>query len=180
MDAPIARRAFLRLAGTSAGLVALSRLRLVVPAAGAIEEGAALRVLGPSDARILGAVAERIVFTGDPEMPRFADTAGLATIDVALLHVPETVRTQLYWALRIFEYGPPAFTWRLSRFTALDAAAQDDYLRAWSESRFVTCRLAFQALKNLSFLGYYSQDATWKGIHYDGPWAPRPRRQVEA
>jgi hypothetical protein len=69
---------------------------------------------------------------------------------------------------------------RLSTFTGLDAAAQDDYIRAWSESRFAVLRTGFQAFKNLSYLGYYSQDATWKGIHYDGPWAPKPRRRIEA
>lgn len=162
----------------SAGLIALSRLRLVAPV-GAIEHRA-LRALDAEDARILGALAERMVFTGDPEMPRFADTDALATVDIALLQCPEEIRTQLHWGLRIFEYGPPVFSARLSTFTGLDADGQDEYLRAWSESRFPTIRLAFQAFKNLSYLGYYSQDATWKGIHYDGPWAPKPRRVVEA
>lgn len=178
VDAPIERRTFLRWTGMGAGLVALSRIR---PAAVALaaEEGS-LRVLGPDEARIMGAIAERMVFAGDPDMPRFGDTQGLATIDTALLQCPENVRTQLSWALTIFEYGPPVLAFRLSTFTGLDAAAQDAYLLAWSESRFGALRLGFQAFKNLSYLGYYSQDATWTGIHYDGPWAPRPRRRIEA
>ena len=111
-------------------------------------------------------------------MPRFADTAGLATIDTALLQLPVETREQLHWALVLFQYGPPFFAVGLSTFTALPEADQDRYLAAWAESRFQTPRLAFRAFKNLSMLGYYSQDATWKNIHYDGPWAPRPRRIV--
>ena len=55
----------------------------------------ALRVLSPRDARILGALADRMTFTGDPSMPRFADTAGLQTIDTALLQLPPDVPQQL-------------------------------------------------------------------------------------
>jgi hypothetical protein len=203
----IGRRSFLRLAGFSAGMSALSQLRWtgsIRPCAAghrpspalprAAGEGPssplpceagegqgggsvapALHVLSEGDARILSAIAERMVFTGDPAMPRFAETSGLAAIDAALTRVDPDVVDQLHWGLLLFEYGPPLFGARFSTFTGLDEKAQDDYLAGWEASRFATRRLVFQALKNLSFLGYYSQDATWKGIHYDGPWIPRPR-----
>jgi hypothetical protein len=109
-------------------------------------------------------------------MPLFSATAGLASIDAALAGMHDDVVTQLHYALLLFEYGPPVFSGHFSTFSGLEAAAQDEYLRGWAESRFATRRLVFQALKNLSYFGYYSQDATWKGIHYDGPWVPRPRR----
>src|SRR5262245_29267094 len=76
VDLSLSRRGFLR---TSAALLALSRLR-AVPAraqAVAVPADAPLRVLSPRDARILGALAERITFTGEPDMPRFGDTAAL-------------------------------------------------------------------------------------------------------
>src|SRR5262245_15128358 len=157
----------------SAALLALSRLR-VAPAAAqpAPSTGGALRVLSPTDARILTVVAERITFTGDPQMPAFRDTAGLQTIDTALLQLPPEVAQQLSWALLVFEYGPPVFLGKLSSFSGLTPTWQDLYLDGWEQSRFHTRRIAFQALKNLSMLGYYSQDATWPAIHYTGPWAP--------
>jgi hypothetical protein len=138
------------------------------------------RVLTPRDAAILGAVAARITYTGDAEMPEFAETPAIFTVDRALLYLDEGQRSQLGMALKLFEYGPMLFDWRLSRFTALGPEEQDVHIAGWRDSRFATRRLAFRAVKNLSFLGYYSQDATWKGIHYLGPVMPRPRREVPA
>jgi hypothetical protein len=179
LDARVSRRAVLRAGGISAALIALSRLRaLPAPAFGAVSPGVDLRVLSSTDARILTGIADRMTFTGDPAMPRFADTAGLLVIDRALLQVPPEVPQQLSWALLLFEYGPPLFAGRLSTFSGLTPEWQDAYIAGWAESRFHTRRIAFQALKNLSMLGYYSQDATWSAIHYQGPWAPKPRRTV--
>jgi hypothetical protein len=175
IDSPIGRRSFLRM---GAGLAVLSQLRLGVAAPAVAAPAVALRVLSAGDAATLAAIAERMTFTGDPEMPRFSQTDGLRTIDTALLQVPGDVAAQLHWALLLFDYGPLLFLLRLSRFTGLEAEAQDHYLAAWQHSRFGLLRLAFDAFKNLSFLGYYAQDATWKGIHYAGPWVPRPRRAV--
>jgi len=181
LDPAIKRRTFFRFAGMSAGLAALSRLRL--PAMATAEEpppagSRALRVLSEQDARIMVAIADRITFTGDPAMPRFRDTPGLVTIDTALLQLPPDVPQQLHVGLLLFEYGPPLFARRWSTFTALGAADQDAYLAGWEQSRYEFRQLAFRAVKNLALLGYYAQDATWPGIHYGGPWAPRPRRVV--
>jgi hypothetical protein len=176
MDVRVTRRGFLHLTGFSAGMLALARLR-PLPAALAADAGASgLAVLSPADARVLAAVAERITFTGDPGMPPFADTDGLRTIDTALRQLPPEVPRQLSWGLWLFEWAPPLFIGTPARFTGLDGHWQDDYLADWGESSLQTRRLVFQALKNLAYLGYYAQDATWAGIHYGGPLAPRPRR----
>jgi len=173
----VSRRGFLGTVGMSAALLALSRLRAAQAAAPAPAAGAATtRVLSPRDARILSAVAERMTWTGDPAMPHFGDTDGLLVIDRALLQLPPDVPRQLSWALLAFEYGPPLFTGTVSTYTGLPPEQQDAYIGSWAESRFRTCRIAFQAFKNLSMLGYYSLDATWGPIHYGGPWVPRPRR----
>lgn len=138
--------------------------------------GAELQLLSARDAAILDAIAERITFTDDPAMPRFGGTTGLLSIDRALGQLSPDVVSDLHWALVLFEYGPPFFVLRFSTFTGLDDAGKDAYLTAWAESRIATCRFAFGAFKNLAMLGYYSDESTWKGIHYDGPWVPRPRR----
>jgi hypothetical protein len=111
-------------------------------------------------------------------MPRFADTDGLRTVDRAVLQLPTEIRAQLSWALWLIEYGPPLLIGQPARYSRLAPAWQDIYLDGWAQSRFQTRRLVFQAVKNLSMLGYYAQDATWPGIHYGGPWAPRPRRAL--
>lgn len=169
------RRGFLRLAGFSAAMATLSRLGIAGASVASGQEGAR-GLLSEGDARILSAIGERMVFTGAADMPRFADTGAVATIDTSLHYVDRDVVDQLHWGLLLFQYGPPFFDGRVATYTGLAPEAQDEYLRGWAESRFAFRRLAFQAFKNLSFLGYYAQDATWAGIHYDGPWAPRPRR----
>ncbi|MEO8601593.1 MAG: hypothetical protein ABI629_03350 [bacterium] len=178
MGSFLGRRDFLRLTGFGAGMLALSHVRFAPAALAATIPASGLRVLTAGDARILAALAERITFTGDAAMPRFAGTDGLRTIDTALLQLPPDVPEQLSWALWLVEYGPPLCIGKPARFTGLDAGWQDIYLTDWAESRFQIRRLVFQAVKNLSMLGYYAQDATWPGIHYGGPWAPRPRRVV--
>ena len=159
----------------------VSRLRL--PAAFAATAGgdaaaAGLHVLTAGQAEILTVIVQRMVDSGSPDMPAVRETQAIATIDQALLQLDPSVQSQVSWLITFFQWGPPMFQLKLSRFTTLSPAAQDDYIEGWATSRVQTRRLAFQALKNLSMLGYYSQDATWKALHYDGPWAPRPRRIV--
>jgi hypothetical protein len=173
----LSRRSFLRYVGVSAGLLMISRLR-VPPAWGAQSPAAGLTVLTPQQAAVMTAVVERMVATGDStaNMPAVQDTHAIETIDRALLQLDPSVQSQLRWLLMIFQWGPPLFQLKFTTFTGMAAQERDDYLDDWATSNLETRRLAFRALKNLSMLGYYSQDATWKGIHYDGPWVPRPRR----
>lgn len=169
-DLSFSRRGFLQLSGFSAAMLAVAGLR----SAGAAAESE-LHVLTPRDAAILTAVAARMTDTGDPAMPAFADTGAIYTVDRSLLFLDEGTRGQVGMALKLFEYGPILFDFRFSRFTELGPAEQDANIAGWRDSRFETRRLAYRAMKNLSFLGYYAQDGTWSGIHYLGPVLPRPR-----
>ena len=173
---PLSRRSFLQWTAVSAGLLTVARLRPVAAVAVPAGPAPAFRVLTPHTAEILTVIVERMVDNGEPDMPAVRDTGTIETIDVALYQLDPAVQAQLGWLLTMFEYGPPLLQGKLRRFTALRPEEQDDYLRGWETSRLPLRRIAFQALKNLAVLGYYSQDATWKGIHYDGPWVPRPRR----
>jgi hypothetical protein len=175
----LSRRAFLRYSGITAGLLALARLRPPAACAASTVSAAGVQVLTPRDAQIMTAMGERLTFTGDSAMPRFADTHAIATIDRSVLQLDPRTQAQLRWLLRIFEYGPFFLQLEFTTFTAMPPPKQDAYLDGWAnggEGR----RLAFRAVKNLAMLGYYSQDDTWKGIHYDGPWLPRPRRSLAA
>jgi len=174
---PLSRRSFLRYAALSAGWATLSHLRLPAALAAQPVDGE-LQVLTPDRAEVLTAIVERMVFTDGDEMPGVRDTNAIVTIDRALRQIDPSVRAQLGWLLAGFQWGPPVFQLKLTTFTGMTPAQRDDYLRSWATSRYALRRLAFRALKNLAMLGYYSQDATWKGIHYDGPWAPREARAV--
>jgi hypothetical protein len=177
----LSRRSFLRYAALSSGLLTLSRLR-VAPAMAAppVTPRPGLQVLTPDEAEIFTVVVERMVASDDAAMPKVRDTQSIAAIDHALAQLDPSLQSQVRWLLRIIQWGPPLLMLRLSSFTGLTAAEQDEYLRGWATSRRDLRRLAFRALKNLSMLGYYSQDATWPALHYPGPWLPRPRRIVKA
>jgi hypothetical protein len=176
----LSRRLFLRHTALTAGLLAVSRLRLAPAVAAPAAAPAGLRVLTPHQADVMMAIAERMVFTGADNMPAVRDTPAIATIDQALLQLDPAVQSQVGWVLTAFQWGPPVFELKLHTFTGLTLEERDVYLEGWATSRSTVRRVAFRALKNLSMLGYYSQDATWEGIHYDGPWVPRPRRVLSA
>lgn len=176
----LSRRSFLRYAAITSGLATLARLPASPAIAVAATPGDNLHVLNADEADVLTAIVERMVYSGDPSMPAVRDTQAIATIDATLVELDEAVVSQLRWLLTLFQYGPPLFDLRFATFTGMSPEEQDDYIRGWANSRFQTRRIAFRALKNLAMLGYYSQDATWRGIHYDGPWAPRSRRRAAA
>jgi hypothetical protein len=178
MPAPLSRRSFLRYSALTGGLLALSRLRVAPGLAAEPAVAAGLQVLTPPQADVLTAIVERMVFTDNPDMPAVRDTRAIETIDQALLQLGPGVQSQLGWLLTVFQWGPPLFALKLTRFTGMAPDEKDVYIRGWATSRLEARRLAFRALKNLSMLGYYSQDPTWRTIHYDGPWVPRARRVV--
>jgi hypothetical protein len=96
----------------------------------------------------------------DAEMSRLQGVLGVQT-GAALLHV--------------VDYAPFVFDFTFKRFTHMTPAEQDASLEGWMRSRFALRRQAFMALRNLSFLGYYSQEETWPLIGYAGPLLrPKP------
>jgi hypothetical protein len=160
------RRGFLRLAGATAALGALGQLR-ALPLRAA--PPGAPRFFDPGETEILTQLAERIVDSDDPAAPRVRDTAAVAAIDALCGRLDPEIAGQLPLALQLFDWGPWIFDWTPSRFTRMDAAAQDASLRAWLESRLALRRQAFQGIRNLCLFGYYSQPEVWPAIGYQGP-----------
>ncbi len=170
MGGTLNRRDFLRTSAFAAGLAGLARLQPALGAEAPAPEVPDLHVLSTDEADILSAIAERMVHSGDASMPGFRDTDAIAVIDRSLRHADPALREQLGWLLWLFDWGPPVLALRMGRFRSLEPTQQDEYIRGWAESRFELRRLGFRALKNVSMLGYYTQDRTWAGIGYDGPW----------
>jgi hypothetical protein len=164
------RRGFLRLVSASASFAALARLR-ALPAAAQIHTaaGASARFFDDTSREILGQIVARMVDTGEASAPAVDDTGTIATIDALCAGLDPALVESLPLALRLVEYGPFVFDWRLTRFTQLSPAEQDAALSGWMTSRFTVRRLAFFALRNLALLGYYSQPETWPLVDYRGP-----------
>ena len=170
----VTRRSFLALAaGGGAALGSLASLR-AVPAA-ALETSSATAFFLPRDREILTAVVERMVATGEATAPPVRATHTIDTIDALCGRLDPSATAPLPALLRLVDWGPLLFDGRLARFTTLDAAGRDAALASWMESRLALRRVAFYALRNLSLLGYWSQDETWPLIGYAGPLLRKPR-----
>jgi len=94
-------------------------------------------------------------------------------IDDLLAGLPVTSQGQARVMFRVVEHGTHLFDLKRRRFTRLEPADQDAYLRGWMESSLGARRLIFRALKTLAALGYYARAESWEAIGYDGPWLGR-------
>jgi hypothetical protein len=162
----LSRRGFLRLGAASAGFVALSRLTAVPAEALAAEPGAA-GFFDERETGILAALVERLAgaeeAAGDPR------ARAVATIDALCRTLDPALTGLLPTALLLFEWWPALLELRFTRFTRLAPEDQDASLRGWMTSRFAFRRQAFYAIRNLAFLGWYSQPESWGAIGYAGP-----------
>ncbi len=169
----LTRRGFLRLGGATAAFAGLTQIRVVPPAAHAAAattptaDGA--RFFDDQETEILTQLVERLVETGEPEAPAVRATRAVATIDALCRGLDPALTSVLPTALRLFEWGPLLFDFRLARFTRLDDAGKDASLQGWMTSRLAARRQGFLAIRNLALLGYYSQPETWPLIGYAGP-----------
>ena len=164
------RRGFLKLAGTTAAFTTLAQLR--VPQASALACAAAApseRFFDDHETEILTQLMQRITETGLAGAPRVRDTRAVATVDAVCRGLDPAVSGVLPLALRLFEWGPLLFDLRLARFSDLSDAEQDASLRGWMTSRLALRGTAFLGVRNLCFMGWYSQPEVWSLIGYQGP-----------
>jgi hypothetical protein len=162
------RRGFLRLAGATAAFSALAQLR-VLPAGAACAPATGDRFFDDAETEILTQLMQRMVETGLPDAPRVRDTRAVATVDAVCRGLDPAVSGLLPLALLAVEWGPVFFELRPARFTSLTPEEQDASLRSWMTSRLQLRRTAFLGLRNLCFLGWYSQPESWSLIDYQGP-----------
>lgn len=167
----VSRRGFLGLLSGGAALGSLASLRALPASA----QGGATAFFAVREREILTQVVERMVDTGEPGAPAVRATRAIETIDALCAGLDPSATAPLPALLRLVEWGPVLFDHRMARFTALDPAAQDLALRGWMTSRIALRRIGFFALRNLSLLGYWSQDETWPLIGYAGPLLREPR-----
>ena len=90
----------------------------------------------------------------------------LAVMDTYADGLPPGLQKQLRQAIRLFRWGPLLCTGRPRPFTRLSLEDQDSYIRTWAESHFRLRRRIFRTLRDLIFLGYYSQAGPREMIGY--------------
>jgi hypothetical protein len=118
-----------------------------------------LELFTPKEARILAVLVTHMVGTYREKdfPPTNRVQISTVTIDGFVAKLSKGLQTQLKCALHLFEWGPMLFIGKPRRFTRLLPYDAEGYIRSWAESRFGFRRRLFRGLRDMSFLGYYSQ-----------------------
>ena len=83
-------------------------------------------------------------------------------IDAFVQQLPKTLRKQLRFGLHLFQWGPPLFLGKPCRFTQLAPRDAVRYIKSWAKSRFKVRRRLFRGLRDIAFLGFYSNQSSVK------------------
>lgn len=116
-----------------------------------------LQFFSSTEAEILIVLTERMVGTDSLDVDR---SSTVTTIDAFVAELPLKLRMKLRRALHLFQWCPIVFAGKLRPFTRLLPHDADTYIRSWAESHFAGRRRLFRGLRDLTFLGYYSQSST--------------------
>lgn len=78
------------------------------------------------------------------------------TIDAFVQQLPKPLRSRIRFGLHLFQWSPPLFIGKLRLFTQLDSPDAVRYIEGWARSRLGIRRQLFRGLRDIAFLGYYS------------------------
>jgi len=112
--------------------------------------------------------------TGDGSIPTPDDLDVAGFVDAKLARMGADLRRDFGRFLAYIEHLAPLRGGLASRFTRLDAAAQERVLAATEASSSDLLRAGFDGLKSLVFMGYYRDARAWGIVGYDGPRVGRP------
>jgi gluconate 2-dehydrogenase subunit 3-like protein len=143
----------------------------------AAPEGRRFATLSPWQFVVVQHAARRIAAPDRPDDPTIPtpdalDVAGF--VDAWLARMAAPLRRDFGRFLAYLEHLAPLRAGEASRFTRLDAAAQDRVLADVEASSFDLLRAGFDGLKSLVLMGYYRDARAWALIGYDGPRVGRP------
>ncbi len=110
----------------------------------------------------------------DAAIPTADDLDVAGFVDGWLSRMRPGIRRDFGRFLAYVEHLAPLREGFASRFTRLDAAAQDRVLAATEASSSDLLRAGFDGLKSLVVMGYYRDARTWGIVGYDGPRVGRP------
>ena len=81
-------------------------------------------------------------------------------IDSFVQQLPKALRKQLRFGLHLFQWGPPLFIGKPCHFTQLAPRDAVRYIESWAKSRFKVRRRLFRGLRDIAFLGFYSNQSS--------------------
>ncbi len=129
-----------------------------------------LKVLGAREYAVLEAIARRLV-TPAPGAPTPDELEVAAGCDRVLDRTDETSQVEVRQLLELFDNALAGFllSGRVTPFTKLEPAEQDQVLNEWATSRLALRRTGFLALRALVTAVYYGDPKTWASVGYPGP-----------
>lgn len=139
-----------------------------------------LYALSAKEYLVVEAIAARLLRADEPAegesaYPSPEELGVAAAIDVFVARLDDANRTDLRRLIHVVEHLMPWSAGLTSRFTRLSGPEQDRVLEAMETSSIGLLRGAFNALKALSAMAFFSHPLTWGPIGYDGPLVARPR-----
>lgn len=175
-DPKVGRRRFVRLGVGGAALLGVGGLFAYQTSGYEVsaEIAARLYALSPKEFLIVQALSDRILRPDAPDLPSPRDLEVAFAIDELVARLDSANRTDLLRLLHAVEHVLPPATGVPSRFTRASGAEQDAVLTAMSTHSVGLMRGAFNALKSLCAMAYFSSPRTWGAIGYDGPLVNRP------
>lgn len=135
------------------------------------EPPSGLSVLTLAEYSILAAIADRVCPEPRPGVPGASALDVAALADRLFVRAGDDAKKGVKTALAVFENGLTGaiFFERVTPFTQLSAAEQDEVLVAFRESKVGIRRTIYRALTSLAASLYYGHPDVWPSIGYPGP-----------
>ena len=108
---------------------------------------------------------------GEPALPA-ADEVGALEVSLRFLgQMPEATQRKLWDVLTLLEVAPSVLgpEREVGRFSGLSAAGRQAHLAMWCDSPLAPQRAAFEGVKAVCMMGYWTRDAVWPAIGYGLP-----------
>lgn len=129
-----------------------------------------LKVLDQREYSVFAALARRLI-PAAPGAPSVDELEVAKVCDTIVSQTDPTAQAEVKQLLQLFERALPnlLFGGRVSAFTALSPAAQDEVLAEWRRSGILLRRTGFVALRAVVMAAYFAQPKTWPVASYPGP-----------
>ena len=165
------RRRFLKMVfglgafiGAALALPAIPFFRAKYPKA-----GIKLKTFSDKEFHILSEAARIIIPRGGAFELGAVDIKPEISIDDYFSDFPSYIKKAIKALLYTFEHAPVFYEGTLKTFTMLGDEDKETYLRGWEESNSLLRRRAFEYLKGIIFVGFYSDTKIYAAIGYDYP-----------
>ncbi len=177
---PLPRRRFLKLFAAAGAVATGAALALKMGGASdserlqltRTEQFGSMLAFNETQASTLFALAQTFVnIPSDPSQV----IALVKRLDEEMYFVPQDISDNFKLALDFLEYLPMAYG-EFSRISRMSLEQRTTFITSIQGSSIEAVRVAVSGCRMLVFVCYYSQDASWKHIGYDGPHSQIPEK----